>query len=266
MYTWWNRPIVVKIWSESLADFVNSQKVKRLIMDIIFLMQEQSENILLVTSWAVSHGRILRPDINDKQVLAGIGNPFIYRLYDEKFQKNGIDIMQVLVTHGIINETTGFWKSLKKSVENSWNYGNIIPIINENDVITPEELEKLWIGADNDKNALLLAKLFNAKLLAIVTNTDWVLDESKSRITSIASNKLTPEYISYICDQKSQWWTWWMVSKLNVARQAWEIWKNWEPWIPTYIFDGKNSTLLEYINLAKEWTLDKLAWGTIIIP
>ena len=115
----------------------------------------------------------------------------------------------------------------------------------------------------------MIAKLFNAKLLAIVTNTNGVYkdkDDKTSRIKTISSKELTSDFIENICGWKSNWWTWWMASKLDVARQAWEIWENWEPWIPTYIFDGKSSTLLEYINRAKKWTFDEIGWGTIITP
>ncbi len=260
MYTWWNRPIIVKIWTESLKDFSKSQKVDRLMMDIKVLMQEQSENILLVTSGAVGFWRQLYKWVEDKQLLAALGWwPLLWE-YSKKTLPYGIIPAGFLVTHADIEDYEERRETFVKTIQSAFEKGNILPIVNENDPLSTEEMQALWRWADNDKNALLLAKLFHAKLLAIVTNTDGVLDESKSRINSIASSKITPEYISYICDQKSQWWTGWMSSKLDVARQA------WESWIPTYIFDGQSSTLLEYMSCVKEWTLDRLIWWTIIVP
>lgn len=57
------------------------------------------------------------------------------------------------------------------TIEQAWLQG-IIPIVNENDPLSIEELDALNRGGDNDKNALLLAEIFSAKELILITNTN----------------------------------------------------------------------------------------------
>ena len=142
--------IVVKIWSESLADFVNSQKVKRLMMDIHYLMKKYSEKIILVSSWSVAHWRILRPDIDNKQVLSSLGQPYLIAEYGKKFaeykrkkDEYHIDIAQILVTHADIEDDYSKRKTFVETIWAIFNVGNILPIINENDPLSTEEMQYL---------------------------------------------------------------------------------------------------------------------------
>jgi len=78
-------------------------------------------------------------------------------------------------------------------------------------------------GADNDKNALLLARVFGARTLYIITNTNGVYadrDNPDSRIREITSDQLDAAYIHRICGEKSTQGTGGMQSKLAVARAA----------------------------------------------
>lgn len=76
-----------------------------------------------------------------------------------------------------------------------------LPIINENDTVSTEEMQALGRGADNDKNALLLARLIGAKSLYIITNTNGVYldrDNPDSRIEEMESSRLTKSFIEKI--------------------------------------------------------------------
>ena len=107
--------------------------------------------------------------------------------------------------------------------------------MNENDALSTEEMQALGRGADNDKNAFLLAKLFRARMLVYITNTNGVwanVQDASTRIAEIQSMDLTDLYIQEICRGKSDIGTGGMASKLLIAREAAKM------GIHTHIGDG----------------------------
>lgn len=129
-------------------------------------------------------------------------------------------------------------------LEGLWSF-DALPILNENDFATPEEIVALGKGADNDKNAFLIARMVNAKHLAIVTNTNGVYryaDRSDSRIATLHASKLSDEDIARMCGKgRSDSGTGGMASKLTVARDA------VNEGMTSHIFNGTDSTLLEHV-------------------
>lgn len=189
---------------------------------------------MLVTSGAVQFGREIRPDITDKHVLAGIGWGPLTEAYRKKFSEWRIPIATYLATHADIEDDSHRANRFRKTIESSWTNG-VLPIVNENDALSTEEMQALGRGADNDKNAFLLAKLFQAKLLIYITNTNGVWQnshDSTSRIASISPLKLTDFFIAKTCRGKSMNGTGGMASKLTIARDAAKI------GIHTHIGDG----------------------------
>lgn len=110
-----------------------------------------------------------------------------------------------------------------ETVNAHWKYG-VLPIINENDALSEEEMNEVQRGADNDKNALLLAKVFHATQLIIVSNTNGVYkdkDHPDSRIARLCAEELSDDFLTQICaETKSTSGTGGMISKLRVAREA----------------------------------------------
>ncbi len=129
-------------------------------------------------------------------------------------------------------------------LEGLWNF-SALPILNENDFATPEEIVALGKGADNDRNALLIARMVGAEHLAIVTNTDGVYryaDRPDSRIATLHAGRLSDEDIARMCGNgKSKSGTGGMASKLTVARDA------ANEGIRSHIFNGVESMLLEHV-------------------
>lgn len=233
---------IVKIGSESLMHFEVLPKVNALVRDISELIQKYNENVLLVTSGAVYFGRKVAPQITDKHILAAIGTSPLFAAYDKKFQDCGVTTGTILATHSDIEDNPHRRNRLRETISEMWNY-KILPIVNENDAISAEEMNEVPRGADNDMNALLLAKIFQAKNLIILSNTNGVLadiNNPESRIPEIFSENLTDEYIRKLCgEEKSQSGTGGMQSKLRVARES----ANRE--ITTHLINGVDSTILD---------------------
>lgn len=234
--------IIVKIWSESLKNFENSKKILNLIKDISKKIKEWN-HVLLVTSGAVQFWREYSNQLENKQVLAAIGWPHLINAYTNKFLQEGIGVASFLVTHADIEDYQERAQTFIETIQATWKAG-LLPIVNENDPISTEEMREVGRWADNDKNALLLAKLFHAKKIILITNTDGVYSDftdQNSRIQNIQHTKLTDEYISILCNGKSINGTGGMASKLNVGYAAWELGINTHicDWIHSWIYNNE---------------------------
>jgi len=136
----------------------------------------KNHRIIIVSSGAVGAGKssIKRytGSINQRKAAAAVGNPILVGLYARHFQPYGIAIAQSLCERAHFGNRTKFLQ-LKDTFETLWKNG-IIPIVNENDVISDRELK----FSDNDELATLLAAGFGAKSLLLCTSLGGLLDES----------------------------------------------------------------------------------------
>lgn len=128
------------------------------------------------------------------------------RRYAEKFAQYGIRVAQVLPTHDSIEHIESHRKQYIATLHGLLKQG-ILPIINENDALSTEEMRALERGTDNDKNAFLAAKLLHARHIVFVTNTNGVYqdkDDPGTRIHTLSSRKINSSWIRKICGSKSQ--------------------------------------------------------------
>lgn len=126
--------------------------------------------LVVVSSGAVFCGRISRPHIEDEAVLSTIGNPTLFSIWQNAFMRHEATSSQILVTHrelDISSERDRLSLVLQQSLTNG-----VIPIINENDALSSEELKELVYGGDNDGLAAEIAKLIGAKYLVLFTDTE----------------------------------------------------------------------------------------------
>lgn len=210
-------------------------------------------NIILVTSWAVQYGREVlwkqKSWDENKALLAAIGWDRLMWLYRKKFLSHGIHSAGFLLTHADIEDDFERSRLFRKTVHEAWKQW-ILVIVNENDALSVAKIDKEKRGEDNDRNALLLAQVFQANMLHLITNTNGVYRDhrdSSTRIATIGCSELTDDYINKLCSSKSATWTGWMHSKLMVAREAWVYGIN------THIGNGIDS-----------WIYDTHSWGTTI--
>ena len=240
-----NKICIVKVGSERVKD-LSGEHIETLISDIAELTKERYRFVLL-TSGAVSFGkRALRwsadkeLSLPEKQLAAAVGNPLLYINWMQRFSQSNIKTAQLLVTHaGLLKEEES--KSFQGVIETSWR-NNILPIVNENDPATTEELVALGLGSDNDKNSFLLARLMNAEYLAIMTEANGVYGEGKRRFETLDPSKLSDSRIRELTiSGKTQAGTGGMTSKLTVARDAALEGRK------VVIFDGVESTLRDHL-------------------
>lgn len=162
--------VVVKFGSRALTGKDNSlDDLESNIQCFCEDLAQYSNRIVIVASGAVFCGKLLAPEIEDPAVLSTIGNPALAGLWQQYFSEVGVTSSQVLVTHRELEIDTERARLLSV-LENSLSL-DVVPIINENDALSDEELKKLIYGGDNDGLAAEIAKLLGAKYLVLYTDT-----------------------------------------------------------------------------------------------
>lgn len=173
-------------------------------------------NMVLVSSGAVGAGKkYLRQysgTISERKAAASIGNPLLLNKYAQYFLPYGISIAQSLCERRHFSNRHQFLQ-LKKTYEELW-ASDIIPIANENDVVSDLELK----FSDNDELATLIAVGFGASLLLFSTSVGGVLDKAGEVVPEIPF--IDEAVLSLADTRKSALGLGGMVSKLTFARLA----------------------------------------------
>ncbi len=173
-----NRRIVVKVGTSLLTAGKDQLDVAMVanIVDQMSDLQHDGSQMLLVTSGAVAAGKgVIKSFLDDiqdngvtlpdRQVLAAVGQGKLMQVYEEKFSLRNIPVAQALVSKRDVNDRLGYL-NLRNTLSALLSRG-IVPIVNENDVVSVEELEGEVFG-DNDNLSALIANLIDADLLMIL--------------------------------------------------------------------------------------------------
>ncbi|MES2457551.1 MAG: glutamate 5-kinase [Bacteroidota bacterium] len=131
-------------------------------------------HLILVSSGAVAAGKKYiknyKGKISERKAAASIGNPLLLGTYARHFEQYGVCIAQSLCERQHFSNRQQFLQ-LKETYEELWKNG-VIPIANENDVVSNLELK----FSDNDELATLLGVGFGASLILLGTSVPGVLD------------------------------------------------------------------------------------------
>ena len=174
-----NKKIVIKIGSSLVASESNIvevnfiRKISSQIKELINLGYE----VILVSSGAIACGMKLwnldqRPQQIEKlQALSAAGQIDLINAYQNELKSHSLFAAQVLLSHEDFKDSKRS-NNIKKSIINILALG-AIPIINENDSVSTEEIE----FGDNDQLSGDVAKLIESQLLIILTDQDGVFDK-----------------------------------------------------------------------------------------
>ena len=173
--------IVVKIGSALLAnqELLTPRYgfLQRLLEDIAQL-RAQGSNVILCSSGSVALGlRIIgeTPEsagVSDKQAAAACGMPLLLNAYKQVGHEFGFDIAQVLLTLGDFEDHRRFLNT--RNTVHRLLESDVVPIVNENDSITTEEIR---VG-DNDRLAAKVAQMVGADDFVILTGVDGLYDRN----------------------------------------------------------------------------------------
>ena len=188
-------------------------------------LYKQGKEILVVTSGAVGLGaKKLNIDTSIsttlKQAAASVGQPLLMSIWQDGFEKYGITTAQILLTEEDFANRKKYLSlrsTLSKLLENK-----VIPIINQNDAVSPSELEHVCFS-DNDKLSSIVASKLDADLLVMVSDIDGLFDKNPKEYKDAKLikqvDKITPK-IEKLAQGASQGGRGGMITKLIGAKVA----------------------------------------------
>lgn len=258
--------IVIKIGSSTLSSLnpsggINTEIVSRL-CETIDKLKNSGYKILLVTSGAVALGmKKLQLDkkpktVTGKQVAAAVGQAELMQIYEKYFSKYKITIAQVLLTReGFQNRD--LYINARETILELLDM-NVIPIINENDVVASEEIR----FGDNDMLSALVSDLISADRLFILTDEDGLYDKNpkKNKNAKLISvvERVTPQTERIATGAGTDIGTGGMLSKVLAAKLATSV------GIQTHVINGKSPENILEILKGKEFGTTFLPFGNKI--
>lgn len=218
--------VVIKVGTSSLTyetGKINIRKIEELVR-VVADLSNRGIQVVLVSSGAVGAGvgKLNLPEkpagIREKQALAAIGQASLVSIYDRFFSEYGLCSAQVLLTKFILDDPARY-EDAKNTFETMFGYG-VIPIVNENDVISTYELE----FGDNDTLSAYIAELVQAELLIILSDIDGLYDKNPAehpdaKLISVVED-LTPEIFEAAGGAGSRRGTGGMITKLKAAQHV----------------------------------------------
>lgn len=220
-----NNRICIKIGSNVLTkhDGLPNEKLIKGIVQQIAALKQKGKQVILVSSGAVAAGRsVFNSDkkldtVAERQLLASLGQVKLINIYTELFAQFDQLCAQVLVTKQDFKDRHHYLNM--QNCLNALLSNDIIPIVNENDVISITEL----MFTDNDELAGLISAMLNVDNLYILTNVDGIYngnpDHQGSKI--IEEYDLTNQHLAKITSNvKSNFGRGGIITKCHTAQRV----------------------------------------------
>ena len=224
--------IVVKVGTSTLTydngsiNLTRIEKLTRILSDVM----NSGKEVILVTSGAIGVGvsklklKEKPKTVREKQAVASVGQCELMHIYSKFFGEYSHTVGQVLLTRDVVEDDhirENVCNTFETLIENS-----IIPIVNENDTVSIDEIENIVKFGDNDNLSAIVAKLVNADLLIILSDIDGFYDSDPRKnpdsmlIREIT--EITTELEECCGGAGSNLGTGGMITKLTAARTATE--------------------------------------------
>jgi len=254
-----SRKIVIKVGSNTLSNEdgkINRVFMKSLARQIDFLIKKGKQVIIVSSGARIAGVSTLgkwqrKEDIHYKQALCAIGQVELMRSYRESLEEYDLHIAQMLLTRDDFhdnNRTLNIRNTLFTLVDEG-----VIPIINENDTTSVEEIK---IG-DNDTLAALTTNLWNADLLILLSDIDGIFDKNPKEFKNavlLKKVKYTDNLLENIeIGTAGSFGTGGIVTKIEAAKRVTEY------GIPMILANGKKEDILQKL-------LDRTETGTLFLP
>lgn len=234
--------IVVKIGSNVLTQANGLPDQNRIahLVDQIVTLKNQGITVIVVSSGAVASGRSMikisekHDAVAARQLLASIGQIKLINTYLSLFEKQDILCSQVLVTKEDFRDRKHYL-NIKNCLSILLKH-HVVPIVNENDVVSVTEL----MFTDNDELAGLVASMLEADALIILSNVDGIYNGDPKLPGSAIIEEIKREQSvdSFISTAKSGSGRGGMVTKLGMARKVAKL------GIPVHIANGTKDNIL----------------------
>lgn len=231
--------------SDGRLDVTN---ISRLV-DEIAELKRAGVQLVLISSGAVGAGRELLPsadrlhEVARRQMLSAIGQVRLMELYRQLFAGHSLLCAQVLATKSDFRDDQHHANML--ACFQALLHDQIVPVVNENDVVAVTEL----MFTDNDELAGLVALMLEADALVILSSVDGLLDgppdHPASRVIPHV-DAADEAVLAHIAPSKSSFGRGGMATKLRMAQQTAQA------GIKVYLGHGRKPGLITGL-LNEEW-------------
>ena len=239
-----SRRIVVKVGTSTLTHKTGALNLRHIgaLVQVLSDFKNAGKEIVLVSSGAVSAGVAKvgaeRPTtIAEKQAMAAIGQSELMRLYDQLFSLYGHTVAQILLTRDVVDNPAR--RALAENTFESLLKMGCVPIVNENDPVSTDELTKF---GGNDILSAHVATLCEADLLLNLSDGDGFYD-SDPRSNPDARliervEEINDEILAIAGGAGTARGTGGMIAKLNAAKIVTDA------GIPMFILNGQEPEIL----------------------
>ena len=170
--------IVIKIGTSTITHMstgnLNLGKMEKFVR-ILTDIRNQNKEVVIVSSGAIGAGRKAlgfkeKPKaLSEKQACAAVGQARLMMIYQKLFAEYNQTIAQILITKRILlNEIS--LQNAKNTFHELLELG-VIPIVNENDPISTDQIQEENFG-DNDTLSANVAEMVDADLLILLSDID----------------------------------------------------------------------------------------------
>jgi glutamate 5-kinase len=216
--------VTIKVGSNVVTQCDGSLNIGRIlrIVEDVAVLNKQGIDVVLVSSGAVASGR---SDVKvskktnivaAKQLWAAIGQVKLMSTYQFLFGKYGISAGQILAAKESFRDRQHYLNM--KNCITAMLENHVLPIVNENDTISIEEL----MFTDNDELSGLITSMMDSQSLIILSNVDGIFNgvpgtEGTELLRRIDNKSDDPE--QYISTEKSGFGRGGMLTKCSIARK-----------------------------------------------
>ncbi|KAI9252295.1 glutamate 5-kinase [Phascolomyces articulosus] len=173
--------IVIKVGTTTICDEKTHYPVLSnlsSLVELVLKLKSQGHRVVLVSSAAVATG-LRRLNIDERptkmstlQAISAVGQGRLIRLYDDLFGQFHQPVAQVLLTKNDLSERAQYLNAVS-CLEEILELG-VVPIVNENDTICPQEIR----FGDNDTLSAITAGMLKADYLFLLTDVDCLYTDN----------------------------------------------------------------------------------------
>lgn len=233
--------IVVKVGTSTLTHKTGKTNIARMakLVSVLSDLKNAGHEVVLVSSGAIAVGAVklgfkAKPSTTKGlQASAAVGQCELMFLYDKLFSEYSVVVSQLLFSADTLEnpqEKVHLLDTFNQLLEY-----DALPIINENDSVYVEEL----LNGDNDCLSARVAKLINADLLVLLTDTDGLYDDNpntnKNAKLISRVEKITPD-IYKVAGEAGEKGTGGFATKIKAAQMATDA------GIPVVVMNGEKPT------------------------
>lgn len=230
--------IVIKIGASLLYSDkkLESTLVNDIARQISHLIRDKKE-VVLVSSGAIACGMSrlkleARPkELSYLQAVAAIGQHTLMHVWQKAFKRRALNCAQVLLTWEDFDSRKRYLNA--KNTLLTLLKLNSVPIINENDTVSTDEIK----FGDNDRLSALVASLISADVLIILSDVDGLLEKDKKTVIRVV-DEITPQIQTLVFPTDRKTCVGGMITKIEAAKIA------QDSGIPCIITNGRRPNII----------------------